>query len=282
MPEATKAARADAASAAIALEGVTCTFAARGGVGRYTAVADTTLRVAPGEFVSVVGPTGCGKSTLLNVAAGLLAPSAGRVLVHGNPLAGINARAGYMFQADALMPWRNALGNVTAGLEFRGRPKSDAAGTAREWLKRVGLAGFEDRYPHQLSGGMRKRVALAQMLILDPELLLMDEPFSALDVQTRSLMENELLDLWSANRKSVMFITHDLEEAIALSDRVVVLAAGPATRPIGEFVIDLPRPRDVAEIRLTPRFVELHESIWHVLRAEVLKGYEQGKRKGAA
>jgi len=216
------------------------------------------------------------------VAAGLLAPSAGRVLVHGKPLDGINAKAGYMFQTDALMPWRNALDDVTAGLEFRGVAKEQAKSRAREWLQRVGLAGFEDRYPHQLSGGMRKRVALAQMLILDPELLLMDEPFSALDVQTRSLMENELLELWSANRKSVLFITHDLEEAIALSDRVVVLSAGPATRPIGEFVIDLPRPRDVAEIRMTPRFVQLHEAIWHVLRDEVLKGYEQGKRKEAA
>jgi NitT/TauT family transport system ATP-binding protein len=226
----------------------------------------------------VVGPTGCGKSTLLNVAAGLLAPSSGNVLVHGKPLAGINARAGYMFQADALMPWRNALANVTAGLEFRGVARSEAEKRARDWLARVGLTGFEDRYPHQLSGGMRKRVALAQMLILDPELLLMDEPFSALDIQTRQLMENELLELWSANRKSVLFITHDLEEAISLSDRVVVLSAGPATRPIGEFAIDLPRPRDVAEIRMTPRFVELHEAIWGVLRDEVLKGYEQGKR----
>jgi NitT/TauT family transport system ATP-binding protein len=266
-------------ASAIAFDDVTCAFATKGGAERYTAVAHTSLAIGPGEFVSVVGPTGCGKSTLLNVAAGLLSPSAGRVLVHGVPLAGINARAGYMFQADALMPWRNALDNVTAGLEFHGLSKADAAPRAREWLARVGLAGFEDRYPHQLSGGMRKRVALAQMLILDPELLLMDEPFSALDVQTRQLMENELLELWNADRKSVLFITHDLEEAIALSDRVVVLSAGPATRPIGEFAIDLPRPRDVAEIRLSPRFVALHEAIWDVLRGEVLKGYEQGKRR---
>ena len=265
---------------ALAFEGVTCTFAAHGGQGRYTAVRDASLAVAPGEFVSVVGPTGCGKSTLLNVAAGLLAPSAGRVLVDGAPLSGLNSRAGYMFQTDALMPWRNALDNVTAGLEFHGKSKPDAASPARDWLTRVGLTGFEDRYPHQLSGGMRKRVALAQMLILDPEILLMDEPFSALDVQTRQLMENELLELWAQNRKSVLFITHDLEEAIALSDRVVVLAAGPETRPIGEFAIDLPRPRDVAEIRMTPRFVELHGAMWDVMRAEVLKGYEQGKRKG--
>ena len=263
---------------ALAFDRVSCAFAGKTQDERYVAVADASLAVGEGEFVSVVGPTGCGKSTLLNVAAGLLAPSSGRALVDGQPLSGINGRAGYMFQADALMPWRNALDNVTAGLEFRGVPRQTVLTRGREWLSRVGLAGFENRYPHQLSGGMRKRVALAQMLILDPEILLMDEPFSALDIQTRQLMENELLDLWSANRKSVLFITHDLEEAIALSDRVVVLSAGPGTHPIGEFAIDLPRPRDVAEIRLSPRFVELHEAIWHVLKAEVLKGYAQGKR----
>ena len=263
---------------ALEFANVTCTFAARGGTGRFTAVRDTTLAIAAGEFVSVVGPTGCGKSTLLNVAAGLLAPSGGVVRVHGKPLSGINTRAGYMFQADALMPWRNALSNVVAGLQFRGMAPNESERRAREWLARVGLAGFEDRYPHQLSGGMRKRVALAQMLILDPELLLMDEPFSALDVQTRQLMENELLELWGANRKSVLFITHDLEEAIALSDRVVVLSAGPETRPLGEFAIDLARPRDVAEIRMQPAFVALHEAIWQVLKSEVLKGYAQSKR----
>ena len=267
---------------ALALDRITCTFAAPagakgGGAGHYTAVRDTSLAIAAGEFVSVVGPTGCGKSTLLNVAAGLLAPSAGSVHVHGVPLSGINGHAGYMFQADALMPWRSALANVMAGLEFQGIDKPEATPRARDWLTRVGLAGFEDRFPHQLSGGMRKRVALAQMLILDPQLLLMDEPFAALDIQTRQLMENELLDLWSADRKSVLFITHDLEEAISLSDRVIVLSAGPATHPIGEFAIDLPRPRDVAEIRMTPRFVELHQAIWQQMKAEVLKGYAQSQ-----
>ena len=192
------------ATAALAFDAVTCTFAARGGGERYTAVEATTLAVQPGEFVSVVGPTGCGKSTLLNLAAGLLAASAGKVVIDGEPLAGLNRRAGYMFQADALMPWRSALANVTAGLEFGGMSKVEAEPRARQWLARVGLAGFENRYPHQLSGGMRKRVALAQMLILDPQILLMDEPFSALDIQTRQLMENELLELWSANRKSVL------------------------------------------------------------------------------
>ena len=258
---------------------MTCTFASRERQGeRYTAVAEATVSVGAGEFVSVVGPTGCGKSTLLNVAAGLLFPSSGDVRISGQPLTGINRRAGYMFQAESLMPWRSALDNVLAGLEFAGVAREEAERRAKDWLARVGLAGFEARYPHELSGGMRKRVALAQMLILDPEIMLMDEPFSALDVQTRQLMENELLELWSANRKSVLFITHDLEEAIALSDRVIVLSAGPATRPIAEFAIDLPRPRDVNEIRLTPRFVELHGKIWHTMKDEVLKGYAQSKK----
>jgi len=265
---------------ALHLDRITCAFAGAAGAANYVAVEAADLVVAPGEFVSVVGPTGCGKSTLLNVAAGLLAPSAGSISVFGEPLAGINRRAGYMFQADALLPWRNALSNVKAGLEFGGVGDDEATRRALDWLERVGLAGFQDRYPHQLSGGMRKRVALAQMLILDPPILLMDEPFSALDIQTRQLMENELLALWSQNRKSVLFVTHDLEEAIALSDRVVVLSAGPATRPIGEFVIELPRPRDVAEIRMSPRFVELHSEIWHAMKDEVLKAYSANQRRG--
>jgi NitT/TauT family transport system ATP-binding protein len=265
-------------TAALALDQIDCTFSSRDDPSQsYTALRDTTLVVAAGEFVSLVGPTGCGKSTLLNVAAGLLRPSSGRVTVFGERLQGINSRAGYMFQADALMPWRNALENVTAGLEFRGVDKPEAIPQARDWLKRVGLSGFEKRFPHQLSGGMRKRVALAQMLILNPQILLMDEPFSALDVQTRQLMENELLDLWGMDRKSVVFITHDLEEAISLSDRVVVLSAGPASHPIGEYAIDLPRPRDVAEIRLTPHFIEIHTRIWHAMKEEVLKAYVQQK-----
>ncbi len=268
---------------AVSFEGITCTFAARGAEGAaYTAVKDTNLAVGEGEFVSVVGPTGCGKSTLLNVAAGLLKPSSGTLRVFGEPLTGVNRRAGYMFQSEALMPWRSALGNVIAGLEFRGVPRAEARRRGEEWLGRVGLAGFGDRYPHQLSGGMRKRTSLAQMLILDPQILLMDEPFSALDIQTRQMMENELLELWNADRKSVIFITHDLEEAISMSDRVVVLSAGPATHPIGEFAIDLPRPRDVAEIRMTPRFIELHDRIWHSMKAEVLKGYAQTRNRVAA
>lgn len=292
---------------ALELIDIQCTFRSKDDASqRYTAVADTTLRVRAGEFVSVVGPTGCGKSTLLNVGAGLLAPSAGTIKVFGEPLSGINTRAGYMFQTEALMPWRSALDNVAVGLQYRGMSKAQAREQAQQWLVRVGLAGFGDRYPHQLSGGMRKRTALAQTLALDPDIILMDEPFSALDIQTRQLMENEVLDLWAAGggrraaprperapsggghavpggqgRKAVLFITHDLDEAIAMSDRVVVLSAGPATRPIGEFVIDLARPRDVAEVRTHPRFVELHTQIWGVLRDEVLKGYAQQLKKAA-
>ena len=263
---------------ALSLDRVTCTFVSPDAPGqRYTAVRDVTLDVAPGEFVSVVGPTGCGKSTLLNVGAGLLEPSSGEVRVFGEPLAGLNRRAGYMFQSEALMPWRTALQNVTAGLEFREVPPDEARRQGEAWLQRVGLGGFGDRYPHQLSGGMRKRTSLAQTLVLDPDIILMDEPFSALDVQTRQLMENEVLELWAAKRKAVLFITHDLDEAIAMSDRVVVLSAGPASHPIGEFVIDLARPRDVSEVRVTPRFIDLHKAIWDVLREEVLKGYQQQK-----
>jgi len=274
-------------AAALVLRGVSCTFVSKDDPAqRYTAVRDVDLTVGAGEFVSVVGPTGCGKSTLLNVAAGLLAPSTGEVQVFGQRLGdraafpeGLNTRAGYMFQAESLMPWRTALGNVMAGLEFRG--VADAKQQAEEWLRRVGLGGFGDRYPHQLSGGMRKRTSLAQTLALDPDIILMDEPFSALDIQTRQLMENEVLELWASKRKAVLFITHDLDEAIAMSDRVVVLSAGPASHPIGEFAVDLARPRDVAEVKTTPRFLELHAAIWAVLREEVLKGYAQQLQKAA-
>lgn len=264
----------------IALQGVACTFVSPDAPGqRYTAVENVSLTVADGEFVSVVGPTGCGKSTLLNMAAGLLQPSQGSVHIYGEPLTGVNARAGYMFQAESLMPWRTALQNVMAGLTFRGVDKSTAQAQAEDWLRRVGLGGFGDRYPHQMSGGMRKRASLAQTLVMDPDIILMDEPFSALDIQTRQLMENELLALWQSKKKSVLFITHDLDEAIAMSDRVVILSAGPASHPIGEFTIDLPRPRDVAEIKMTPRFMALHQAIWAVLREEVLKGYQQQLQK---
>ena len=246
--------------------------------GAATVLGGANLQVQPGEFLAVVGPTGCGKSTLLNLAAGLLMPSAGTVHSLGRPITGVNRQAGYLFQGESLMPWRNARDNVAAGPQFAGVSTSNARAQADAWLDRVGLHGAGHKYPHQMSGGMRKRAQLAQTLIMDPVILLMDEPFSALDVQTRLMMENELLALWQqdgAARKTVLFITHDLEEAISLSDRVVVLSAGPATQPIAEFPIDLPRPRDVAEIRHTPQFQSLHARIWDVLRDEVLKTYQR-------
>lgn len=263
-------------SFALELDHITCEFASNSGGGAvYTAVKDATLQIRAGEFVSVVGPTGCGKSTLLNVAAGLLKPSWGEVRVHGTPLQGLNKRAGYMFQTEALLPWRTALENVLLGLEYRGVSKPEATSQAMDWLSKVGLSKFAHSYIHQLSGGMRKRVALAQTLVLNPDIILMDEPFSALDIQTRQLMENEVLEIWSRQRKGVLFITHDLDEAIALSDRVIVLSAGPATHPIGEFEISLARPRNVAEIRHDRDYTRLHEQIWEVLRDEVLKSYQQ-------
>ncbi len=259
---------------AVALHDVTITFRLGKGV-TYTAVSDATLSVANGEFVAIVGPTGCGKSTLLNVAAGLLAPSVGTADIFGTRLADLNRQAGYLFQADSLFPWKTALQNVAIGLETAGVAAGQARARAQEWLKRVGLAGFAARYPHMLSGGQRKRVGLAQVLIRDPKILLMDEPFGPLDAQTRQIMGNLLLDLWSADRKAVLFVTHDLEEAIALSDRVVIMSAGPAARIIGDWQVPLPRPRDISEVKLDRAFHELHREIWNVLKDEVLKGYAQ-------
>ncbi len=252
---------------AISLEGVAQRF------GDYVAVRGIDLAAAPGEFVAIVGPTGCGKSTVLNIVAGLKPPAEGAVKVFGRPLSGLNREAGYLFQADSLLPWKTALDNVALGPILRGTPPKEARERARHWLAKVGLKGFEHRFPHQLSGGMKKRVALAQVLILSPKILLMDEPFGALDVQTRQLMENELLALWQEDRKTVLFVTHDLEEAIALADRVVVFSAGPASRIVGDHRIDLPRPRDVAEIRLTEGFLEIHRKIWALLREEVMRAH---------
>jgi NitT/TauT family transport system ATP-binding protein len=265
-------AASDAAAVSVALTGVTVAFRLAGGA-VYTAVQDTSLKVAEGEFVSIVGPTGCGKSTLLNAAAGLLAPSSGRVEIFGNALTGLNRTAGYLFQSDALFPWKTAMENIAIGLEIAGTRPADARIRAERWMARVGLAGLGARYPHMLSGGQRKRVGLAQVLIRDPRILLMDEPFGPLDAQTRQIMGNLLLDLWGADRKAVLFVTHDLEEAIALSDRVVIMSAGPAARIIGDWRVALLRPRDIAEVRHETAFQNLHREIWAVLKAEVLKGY---------
>jgi NitT/TauT family transport system ATP-binding protein len=273
---ATNSRNAIAASAAVALDDVVVAFnVAPAGI--YTAVDRATLHIGDGEFVAIVGPTGCGKSTLLNVTAGLLTPAAGKVNIFGKPLSTLNRQAGYLFQADALFPWKTAIENVAISLYVAGVPADDAQARSKEWLARVGLDAFADRYPHMLSGGQRKRVGLAQVLIRDPKILLMDEPFGPLDAQTRQIMGNLLLDLWTADRKAVLFVTHDLEEAIALSDRVVIMSAGPAAHIIGDWRVPLSRPRDTSEVRLDPAFHELHREIWQKLKAEVLKGYARSE-----
>jgi NitT/TauT family transport system ATP-binding protein len=248
----------------------------------FTALDDVNLTVEPGSFCAIVGPTGCGKSTTLTMVAGLDRPSAGLVRVGGEPVQGIARGTSFMFQTDALLPWKSVLGNVALGPIFRGTSKRAAQTTAREWLRRVGLTGFENHLPHQLSGGMRKRVSLAAALINEPSILLMDEPFGALDVQTKAIMSNELLGLWEESRPSVMFVTHDLEEAIALADKVVVITAGPGTVK-AVYDVDLARPRGaVQEIRFEPRFLELHQQIWESLREEVQRAYSRTTDTGGS
>jgi NitT/TauT family transport system ATP-binding protein len=265
---------------AIELRGVTKRFLTPSGA-VFTALRDLDMAVQPGEFCAVVGPTGCGKSTTLALISGLEQASEGDVEVFGKRVTGIAEDIGYVFQTDAVFPWKTVLDNVAAGPRYHGATSRDARDKAREWISRVGLSGFEDRYPYQLSGGMRKRVALAQSLINEPKILLMDEPFSALDVQTRALMENELLALWAQSHASVVFVTHDLEEAIALADRVFVISAGPGTVK-ANYPVPLSRPRNVTEIRMQPQFSAIYGEIWNDLKDEVLVSYERQKRSGAA
>ncbi|SFP65707.1 NitT/TauT family transport system ATP-binding protein [Variovorax sp. PDC80] len=257
-----------AATSAIDFDDVSLRFISQDG-NATVALRNFSMSVARGEFVAIVGPTGCGKSTTLNMITGLLKPTVGNVRVMGQPVTGVDPRIGFVFQADAVFPWRSVEDNVAAGPLFRGKPKKEAMELAQQWIHRVGLAKFGKHYPHQLSGGMRKRVALAQTFINDPEILLMDEPFSALDMQTRTLMQDELLQLWSNNGGSVVFVTHDLEEAIALADRVFVLSARPATLK-RVYEIDLPRPRVMAQVRYDAQFIELSKHIWDDLREEVV------------
>jgi nitrate/nitrite transport system ATP-binding protein len=258
----------------ISIEGIARRFLAPGG-GTTTVFEDLWLSMTRGEFVCMIGHSGCGKTTVLNILAGLDVPSSGAVIVDGQAIEGPSLDRAVIFQSHALLPWRTVLGNVTYAVSSKWRdwPAAQVAAHAQKFIDLVGLTGAEHKRPAELSGGMKQRVGIARALSIEPKIMLMDEPFSALDVQTRSLMENELLNLWAQDRKSVVFVTHDLEEAISLSDRVVVMSAGPASRLIGEFAIDLPRPRDVSEIRLTPRFVEIHKLIWQALRDEVQKAY---------
>src|SRR5262249_39083400 len=224
--------------------------------------------------------SGCGKSTALTLVAGLDRPSEGTVTIGDRPVTGIGRGTSFMFQTDALLPWKTVVGNVAMGPLFRGAPKREALTDARDWLRMVGLSGFENHHPHQLSGGMRKRVSLAAALINEPSILLMDEPFGALDVQTKAIMSNELLTLWDQSKPSVLFVTHDLEEAIALADQVVVMTAGPGTVK-AVYDIASPRPRGaVQEIRFDSRFLELHHQIWESLREEVERAYSRTAQGG--
>ncbi len=270
-----------ASTPAIQLSSVTKQFTTPSG-SSYPALRDLSLSVDPGEFCAVVGPTGCGKSTTLTLVSGLERPTSGTVTVGGAPVTGIPAGVGFMFQTDAILPWKSVVDNVALGPRFRGLSRTEVRDSARDWLRRVGLSGFEDHFPHQLSGGMRKRVALAQSLINEPRILLMDEPFGALDVQTRAIMSNELLQLWDLTRPSVVFVTHDLEEAIALADKVVVLTAGPGGTVKATFRIDLPRPRVVQEIRFDSQFVHLYQQIWEALRSEVDVAYARTTQSSKA
>ncbi len=237
------------------------------------ALIDINIDVKEGEFLSIVGPSGCGKSTLLNIIAGLLKPTTGEISLDGHLLKGINTKIGYITQKDNLLPWRTTRQNIEIGLEIRDVPKSERKSRAIEIINRVGLAGFEDHFPNELSGGMRKRASLARTLIYNPDVLLMDEPFSAVDAQTRLILENQLLELWSGTGNTILFVTHDLEEAISLSDRVIVFSARPGTAKAVNSIA-LSRPRDTIKIRFNEDFIKIYGSIWKDLEEEVGKAEE--------
>jgi NitT/TauT family transport system ATP-binding protein len=257
----------------ILFENVSKDFRTRAGT-PYTAIEAVNFEVPAGSFTSIVGPSGCGKSTLLRILAGLDTPTAGQVLVDSEPVRGLRPeRAGFLFQQDALLPWNTVYDNVALGLRLRRLPAHEVRDTVEEWLSRVNLLDFRDRYPAQLSGGMRKRVSIAQTLATDPPLLLMDEPFTALDVQTRHLMEMDLLELAGEGERTVVFVTHDLDEAAALSDSVVVLSAGPKSHVISQTAVDIPHPRDLLAIRANPRFGEVTRHLWDQLYEEVNRSY---------
>jgi sulfonate transport system ATP-binding protein len=240
------------------------------------ALSDVSFTAATGEFVSIIGPSGCGKSSLLTFISGLGRPTEGLVEIDGIPVAGIRKDVGFVFQHDALLPWRTVLQNVQLPLTFRGVARRESRERALELLTRFGLARTADRYPHQISGGQRKRVSIAATLIYDPVLLLMDEPFSALDAQTRDLIESDVLNVWQQRRaQTILFVTHDLEEAIALADRVLVMSAGPGSI-IADYRIELERPRDLFEIRLNPHFRDIYAALWEHLRAEVRRHIDAG------
>ena len=250
----------------LSIESVSKEYQARGK--KVLALDSVDLTVAEGEFVTIVGPSGCGKSTLLNMIVGLLRATVGRIVFRGDPIDGICTKIGYVTQKDNLLPWRTLIQNVEIALEIRGIDKSARREQAQQLIAQVGLAGFEDHYPHELSGGMRQRANIIRTLIYDPELILMDEPFGPLDAQTRIVLQDQLLNLWSATKKTILFITHDLVEAIALADRVVLMTSRPGKIKSIENVT-IPRPRDVFRIHESQQFRAVYERLWQELRPEV-------------
>jgi NitT/TauT family transport system ATP-binding protein len=261
----------------LSVEGVSKEFQVRGK--RIVALESITLALEQGEFITVVGPSGCGKSTLLNLIVGLLGPSAGRILLRGRPIDGVNPDIGYVTQKDNLLPWRTLAQNVEIALEIRGVEPKERRRRAGDLIEQVGLGGFEGHYPHELSGGMRQRANIIRTLIYEPQLILMDEPFGPLDAQTRIVLQDQLLRLWTAARKTIVFITHDLVEAIALADRVVMLTSRPG-RVKCITTVPIPRPRDVYQIHESPAFRTTHETLWKELRPEVTlaEGSKGGNR----
>jgi NitT/TauT family transport system ATP-binding protein len=261
-----------AAPAAISIRNVTKHFTKPDGT-VYPALGPVSFEAAPGSFTAIVGPSGCGKSTLLNMVAGLAEPTSGAVLVDGAPVRGVNRGVGLLFQDDALLPWRTVEENVALGLRLRGVGRAESRERVGEWLVRVGLDGFSRHYPAQLSGGMRKRAAIAQTLIYEPAVILMDEPFAHLDAQARHLMQGDLLALCADGSRTILLVTHDLDEAIGLADRVVVLGAGPHSQVKAIEPVEIERPRDLLKLRSHPRFGPLSESLWGLLYEEVRRSY---------
>ena len=236
---------------------------------RFLALDDVDLAIMDGEFVSIVGPSGCGKTTFLNVVDGLLPASSGRILLDGTVVTEPGRDRAMVFQDASLLPWRTVLGNVLYGLECQRTDAHSARERAQHFIEMVGLRGFEHHYPHELSGGMQQRVNLARALVMDPQILLMDEPFAALDAQTREVMQEELLEIWRAARKTVLFITHQINEAIYLSDRVIVFTARPG-RVKQSVPIDIERPRKLA-VKRDPRFLQVEDFVWNLIEDEVKK-----------
>ncbi len=246
----------------------------QGGSNHLTALDNVNLEIKKGEFLALVGPSGCGKSTFLDIVGGLTRPNSGQVYIDGKPINGPALDRGIVFQGYALFPWRTALENVEFGLEVKGAPKNEREAIARKYLALVGLSSFESRYPYELSGGMKQRVAIARSLAYDPDVLLMDEPFGALDAQTREILQVELLKIWEETHKTVLFVTHSIDEAVFLADRVAIMTSRPGV--IKNIVnINLPRPRMDEETKSSPEFAQLRHDIWGLVKDEVAKSHQE-------